>query len=108
MSLLSAIRAVTAGERLWRMAHPVTRVKRALNKRRARHGKPLLEINTPEEVDIMNGQQIQGIVRHILTTLGGSLVTAGVVTEGQLETLIGALVIVGGVAWSCWQKRQAS
>lgn len=105
MKVLAALKAIAAGERLWRMAHPVTRIKRKLNKRRARLGKPLLEINTPEEIDVMNGDQLQGIIRHILTTAGGGLVAAGTITEAQLIAIAGGVSALIGVAWSFWQKR---
>jgi hypothetical protein len=49
------VSTVKAGEFVWRLAKPITRVKRALNKRRARKGKPLLEINQENDVKALIG-----------------------------------------------------
>lgn len=55
----------------------------------------------------MTQAQILGIVRAILTSLGGALVTQGIVTNAQLSDVIGAILIVGGAVWSWLQKKQA-
>lgn len=55
---------------------------------------------------MVSAEQISGIVRHILTTLGGVFVTQGVVSDGQLEAIAGGLAVVVGVAWSFWIKRK--
>ncbi len=47
------------------------------------------------------------IARHVLTTIGGGLVASGAIDSGQLETGIGAIMVLGGIAWSVWQKRGA-
>lgn len=54
----------------------------------------------------MSQDDILGIVRHVLTTAGGSLVTSGLLTGGQLQDAVGALVVLTGVAWSLLNKRQ--
>jgi hypothetical protein len=59
--------AIKAGTFLWKLATPITRVKRKLNKRRARLGKPLLEIN--EETDMLRtstGAGLGGILANVL------------------------------------------
>lgn len=52
----------------------------------------------------MNSDDIQGVIRHILTTAGGALVTTGVLSSGQLQDAIGALMVIGGIGWSLYQK----
>ena len=52
----------------------------------------------------MNSDDIQALVRHFLTTAGGMLVTSGLITSGQLQDGIGAVMILGGIVWSLWQK----
>lgn len=47
---------------------------------------------------------ILGIVRHLLTTAGGTLITKGVITSTTLDQGVGALLTVTGVAWSIAQK----
>jgi hypothetical protein len=55
----------------------------------------------------MNKDTILGIVRHILTFGGGLLVTKGVVDEGTLQTIIGAVLTIAGAVWSIVDKKQA-
>lgn len=47
---------------------------------------------------------VAGIVRHVLTVLGGSLVTQGWLQDEQLTAGVGALLTLLGIAWSVWQK----
>ena len=35
---------------------------------------------------------LNGIVRHILTALGGALVTKGAIAESELELVVGAII----------------
>lgn len=53
----------------------------------------------------MNKQQIEGIVRHVLTFLGGILVIQGVVEESLLNEVIGAAVTLAGTLWSVFAKK---
>lgn len=55
----------------------------------------------------MTQAQILGLVRAVLTSLGGALVTQGIVTNAQLSDVIGAILIIGGAVWSYLQKKQA-
>lgn len=50
----------------------------------------------------------QSLIRHFLTAAGGGLVTSGVLTSGQEQTVIGALLALGGIGWSVYQKWAAS
>lgn len=53
----------------------------------------------------MNKQQIEGIVRHVLTFVGGILVIQGVVEESLLNEVIGAAVTLAGTLWSVFAKK---
>jgi hypothetical protein len=58
----------------------------------------------------MNQDDVLGVVRHVLTTLGGALVTNGVLTSSQMQDGAGAVVVIAGIAWSLinkYQHRQA-
>lgn len=46
-----------------------------------------------------------GLLRHVLTTLGGILVARGVIGESEVETLVAAALIIIGALWSALQKR---
>lgn len=46
-----------------------------------------------------------GVVRHILTTVGGIFVAKGMIDEDTANAVIGATVTIGGVAWSLFDKR---
>lgn len=48
---------------------------------------------------------LMGLARHVLTLAGGALVTAGYLDEGSMQTAVGALVALAGVAWSAFDKR---
>jgi hypothetical protein len=82
---------------LWLKHRPIRTWR---NRRRAKKGLPPVEGN-------VNTESVWGIVRHILTTVGGALVTNGYVTDAQLETLVGAVVVLAGVTWSVIQKKRA-
>ena len=49
---------------------------------------------------------LNGIVRHILTALGGALVTKGTLAESERELAIGAIITLAGVIWSAFAKRR--
>lgn len=48
-----------------------------------------------------------GLVRHILTFVGGYLVTSGFLTESNLNAGIGAIATLIGVVWSVIDKNKA-
>lgn len=54
----------------------------------------------------MNKEAILGLVRHVLTTFGGSLVTHGMLAEADLNVAVGAVVAIAGVAWSMVEKKK--
>jgi Flp pilus assembly pilin Flp len=49
----------------------------------------------------------QSLVRHLLTGLGSAAVTYGLIDAATATSLVGALSIVIGVAWSQYDKRSA-
>jgi len=53
----------------------------------------------------MNKTKIEGVVRHILTFVGGILVMQGVLEESVLNEVIGAAVTLAGVIWSIFAKK---
>jgi hypothetical protein len=53
----------------------------------------------------MNKEQIQGIVRHVLTFVGGILVFQGVIEESILNEVIGAAISLAGAIWSIFAKK---
>jgi len=55
----------------------------------------------------MNWEMIGGLLRHLLTFGGGFLVTSGVATDGDIQTVVGGVIAIGGVLWSIWTKKAA-
>ena len=49
---------------------------------------------------------LNGLVRHILTAGGGYLVAKGMIDEGSVETLVGAIITIAGVVWSAIAKKK--
>jgi hypothetical protein len=52
----------------------------------------------------MNRDDVLAILRHVLTTAGGALVSDGILTSSQLQDGVGALVVIVGIAWSLVNK----
>lgn len=55
----------------------------------------------------MNKEQILGVVRHILTFVGGIIIAKGLVSEGLTEELIGGVMTLAGTIWSVVSKKTA-
>lgn len=53
----------------------------------------------------MNKDQSLGLIRHILTFAGGILMAKGMVTEGMLTDMVGAIMSLIGVIWSLSSKK---
>ena len=53
----------------------------------------------------MNVQEIMGVVRAVLSGVGGILVTKGFLGSSDMEIVVGAVVSVATVVWSVLQKR---
>ena len=47
---------------------------------------------------------INSMLRQILTSAGATLVTTGVFTAGQWETVVGAAMVLVSVGWSYFKK----
>lgn len=54
----------------------------------------------------MTKEQIQGIVRHSLTFVGGILIMKGLATDSTVQELIGAAVTLAGGVWSIVSKKK--
>jgi hypothetical protein len=54
----------------------------------------------------MSSDAIMGIVRAVLAGLGGYLVAKGVIDEGTLNTIIGAIITLITAVWSVASKRK--
>jgi hypothetical protein len=55
----------------------------------------------------MNKDVILGIVRHILTTVGGVLAARGYIDNGMVEGAVGAILTLVGVGLSVTSKKKA-
>lgn len=47
-----------------------------------------------------------GLARHVLTILGGMMVSRGYMDASAVDTVVGAAVTIGGVAWSVSDKKK--
>lgn len=53
----------------------------------------------------MNKTTVLAFLRHGLTFAGGALASKGVAESADIESGIGAIVTLVGIAWSIWEKR---
>ena len=49
-------------------------------------------------------ETISALVRHGLTTAGGSLVSMGLIGDSQAQAFVGAGMTVAGIVWSIYRK----
>ncbi len=56
---------------------------------------------------MFNFEQVGGLVRHALTTLGGYMVAKGFVDEATMIELVGAAMTFIGFGWSWLIKKPA-
>jgi len=49
---------------------------------------------------------LQSVIRAILTSAAGVLVADGYLTSGQLQIVIGAVIALASVAWSIYSNKQ--
>jgi pyrimidine deaminase RibD-like protein len=49
-------------------------------------------------------EYISSLIRHGLTSVGGSLVAKGVITTTMFDEVVGAIVVLAGVIWSVASK----
>ena len=52
----------------------------------------------------MNKEQVMGIVRHVLTFVGGVIVAKGLTTDAAMLELTGAAMTAIGTIWSIVAK----
>jgi len=53
----------------------------------------------------MNKEQLLGILRHVLTFVGGIVVTKGLVDESLYTELVGGVMTLVGAVWSIVSKK---
>ena len=56
----------------------------------------------------MNKEQVLGVFRHVLTFIGGTLITKGIFDPELANEVIGAVVTVIGPVWSLIAKKKVS
>jgi len=54
----------------------------------------------------MKSEVVFGLLRHVLTSLGGALVTGGYLGASEVEAGVGALITLIGIAWSIAHKKR--
>jgi hypothetical protein len=74
------------------IAYPVTKPIEILKERGKRQMKEIL----------------QGLIRHVLTTVGGGLVASGAIGSSDLEAIIGGVLALFGIIWSVISKKKAT
>jgi hypothetical protein len=52
----------------------------------------------------MNKDQKMGVIRHVLTFVGGIFLAKGVIDESTLTDVIASIMVLVGTAWSLWAK----
>jgi hypothetical protein len=66
--------------------------------------KPISFVHDKLEDAMLDG--IKGIIRHVITTLAGSLIANGVITESDLQAIIGGVLVLISVIWSWVSKKK--
>lgn len=54
----------------------------------------------------MNKEQILGILRHVLTFAGGTVVMKGLASDSIVQEIIGAILTLVGGLWSVTTKEK--
>lgn len=55
----------------------------------------------------LSKEQVLGIIRHILTFVGGIAIANGLVDAAIIETVIGSVATLTGAIWSIVAKNKA-
>jgi len=55
----------------------------------------------------MTGEKVAGMIRHVLTFVGGIVVGKGWIDEATMTAIVGGVVTIAGAAWSWWAKKPA-
>lgn len=56
----------------------------------------------------MGKEQLLGILRHVLTFVGGVLILQGWLDEGLVQESIGAISTLVGTVWSVLDKKKST
>lgn len=56
-------------------------------------------------VTAMNKDQKLGLIRHLLTFMGGILLAKGLVDESLLTDMVASIMVLVGGVWSILEKR---
>lgn len=56
----------------------------------------------------MTKEQILGLVRHVLTFVGGILITKGLLDEASSTEVIGGIMGLAGTIWSIIDKKKVA
>jgi hypothetical protein len=56
----------------------------------------------------MNKEQVLGLIRHILTFVGGIVLTKGLIDESLYTELVGGVTTLVGTIWSIVGKKSVS
>lgn len=51
---------------------------------------------------------VMGIIRHILTSVGGAVVATGYVGQDDYTAIVGGVVALIGVVWSVLDKKKTA
>lgn len=55
----------------------------------------------------MSQEQVMGILRHVLTIIGGVVVSKGLTDEGTMTVIIGGLTAIAGIIWSVYSNQKS-
>ena len=50
-------------------------------------------------------QMVSSVVRHIISTYAGSLIAEGVISDGDVQLISGAVLTIGAIVWSIIEKK---
>lgn len=53
----------------------------------------------------MSKEKLLGIIRHVLTFVGGGLVLLGYTDDAMVQELIGGVMALAGTVWSILDKK---
>ena len=56
---------------------------------------------------VMVKEAIFGIIRHVLTTVGGAVVGSGYINSDEYSQGVGAVLTLVGIVWSVVNKKKA-
>ena len=66
------------------------------------------KINIKYFIMKLTKDQLMGIVRHVITFVGGILVTKGLIDDSILTEIVGATVTLSGAIWSIVSKNKSN